>query len=175
VSAEKGGTSVLADGFLVAGDLAAETADFLFGYGVVLQLLDDLQDATADRAAGHRTVFSAAPGGSCLDDSANRLARLTARVLAAADGFTTPGWSLVVELIRRHCPLLFLQAVADQRSLFSPAYARRVARHFPVRFEALPGLRRRASRRWARTEQRLARRRRAGSTIELWEELPAVG
>ncbi len=153
VSCEKGGTSVLADGFLVAGDLTPEEARFLFGYGVALQLLDDLQDAAEDRAAGHRTLFSVAAGRRPLDDLTSRLARFTRRVLAPAEGFEAPGWEVVAGLIRRNCPLLLLQAVADQRGLFTPGYVRRLERRFPVRFGSLPRLRRRARRRWRRTER----------------------
>lgn len=158
LSAEKGGTSVLADGYLVAGDLAPEEAEFLFGYGFVLQLLDDLQDATEDRAAGHRTLFSTAAGRQPLDQLTGRLARFSATVLESADGFEAPGWPLVAELIRRNCPLLLAQAVGDQRGLFTRAFGRRVQRHFPVAFTAVPRLHRRAARRWARVEPALRRR-----------------
>lgn len=155
LSAEKGGTSVLADGYLVAGDLAPKEAEFLLGYGFVLQLLDDLQDATEDRAAGHRTLFSTAAGRRPLDELTGRLARFTATVLASADDFDAPGWSLVVELIRRHCPLLLVQAVGEQRRLFTRPFVRRLQRHFPVAFAAVPRLERRAARRWARIEPAL--------------------
>jgi hypothetical protein len=175
VSAEKGGTSVLADGFLIAGDLSPEEADWLFGYGVVLQLSDDLQDATEDRAAGNRTLFSVAAGRRPLNQLASRLARLTAEVLRAAGRFDAPGWPLVVELIGRSCPLLQLQAVAEQRALFTPAYVRRLERHFPVRFAALPALRRRAQRRWAKAEKVLLRHRGAESLAELWQQAPPPG
>jgi hypothetical protein len=45
----KGGTSVLADGYLVTGDLSSSHAEAVFGYGVLLQLIDDLQDVDEDR------------------------------------------------------------------------------------------------------------------------------
>lgn len=158
LSAEKGGTSVLADGYLVAGDLAPEEAEFLFGYGLVLQLLDDLQDATEDRAAGHRTLFSTAAGRGPLDPLAGRLARFTAEVVRAADAFDAPGWPLVAELIRRNCPLLLVQALGEQRGLFTRPFVRRLQRHFPIAFTAVPRLRRRATRRWRRAEPALRRR-----------------
>ena len=41
---EKGGASVLADGYLVSGELTRQQEQALFGYGVYLQLLDDIQD-----------------------------------------------------------------------------------------------------------------------------------
>jgi hypothetical protein len=53
----KGGASVLADGFLVAGKLTDEQRHFLFGYGAYLQLLDDVQDVREDWDSGLMTVF----------------------------------------------------------------------------------------------------------------------
>ena len=44
----KGGASVLADGYLVAGKLSKDQEYFLFGYGAYLQLLDDIQDVEED-------------------------------------------------------------------------------------------------------------------------------
>lgn len=158
LSAEKGGASVLADGYLVAGGLSPEEADFLFGYGVVLQLLDDLQDATVDRAAGHRTLFSTAAGRLPLDALAGRLARFSSEILGAAERFDAPGWPRVLELIRRNCPLLLVQAVGDQRGLFTRSFVRRLERHSPVPFAAVPRLRRRARRRWARVQPALEER-----------------
>ena len=46
---EKGGASVLADGYLVAGKLTKKEEQALFGYGVYLQLLDDIQDLFLDK------------------------------------------------------------------------------------------------------------------------------
>lgn len=58
ISFYKGGSSVLADAFLVKGELTETEMDFTFGYGCFLQLLDDLQDVESDRKDGHWTLFS---------------------------------------------------------------------------------------------------------------------
>ena len=55
---EKGGASVLADGYLVAGKLTETQEQALFGYGVYLQLLDDIQDVKEDLTACTQTMFS---------------------------------------------------------------------------------------------------------------------
>jgi hypothetical protein len=52
ISIEKGGLSVLVDGYLVAGALTDAQAEFMFGYGAFLQLEDDLQDLEQDRQDG---------------------------------------------------------------------------------------------------------------------------
>lgn len=54
----KGAASVVADGYLVLGRLSADQMDFLIGYGIVLQLADDLQDMTTDANVHHATLFS---------------------------------------------------------------------------------------------------------------------
>jgi len=185
ISAEKGGASVLADAYLVAGELTPGEAEFAFGYGVVLQLLDDLQDATTDRVAGHRTLFSVAAGRVALDRRTSRLARFTEQVLRGADRFVGPcpapageavaetssTEALMVDLIRRNCPLLLVQSVGAQRDLFSRAFVRRLERFSPVSFRSVPALRRRAERRWKRTERTLERLRadgrRSGAPFDL--------
>lgn len=45
ISIEKGGASVLVDGFLVNGSLTFEESNFLIGYGFFLQIGDDIQDS----------------------------------------------------------------------------------------------------------------------------------
>ena len=55
---EKGGASVVVDGVLVSGALAPGALHAFFGYGVVLQFIDDLQDIPDDAAAGHSTMFT---------------------------------------------------------------------------------------------------------------------
>ena len=68
LSVSKGGTSVLADGFLVKGTLSFEEMRFVYGYGAFLQLMDDLQDQEEDRVAHHQTIYSVHPKKVPLDD-----------------------------------------------------------------------------------------------------------
>eukprot|EP00005_Dracoamoeba_jomungandri_P002786 CAMPEP_0174250864 /NCGR_PEP_ID=MMETSP0439-20130205/888_1 /TAXON_ID=0 /ORGANISM="Stereomyxa ramosa, Strain Chinc5" /LENGTH=693 /DNA_ID=CAMNT_0015331037 /DNA_START=67 /DNA_END=2148 /DNA_ORIENTATION=- len=56
ITMEKGGTSVLSDGYLVHGDMSEEDALFTFGLGVALQLVDDLQDTSRDIAVNQHTM-----------------------------------------------------------------------------------------------------------------------
>ncbi|RXV61080.1 hypothetical protein DWB64_10710 [Fusibacter sp. A1] len=58
ISIYKGGASVLADAYLVRGDLTDEEAVFSFYYGVLLQLADDLQDMSEDKKSKHSTIFN---------------------------------------------------------------------------------------------------------------------
>jgi hypothetical protein len=53
MSIEKGGSSVLADAYLINGTLTEKEATFFFGYGVLLQICDDLQDGKKDLQEQH--------------------------------------------------------------------------------------------------------------------------
>lgn len=58
ITMEKGGTSVLTDGYLVRGEMTEEDALFAFGLGVALQFVDDLQDTLKDTEVNHHTLFT---------------------------------------------------------------------------------------------------------------------
>ncbi|MDF2840080.1 MAG: hypothetical protein K0Q99_852, partial [Clostridia bacterium] len=68
ISFFKGGTSVLADAFLVKGTLTIKEMNFAFAYGSFLQLLDDLQDAVADKRDNHQTLFSIGNNSELIDN-----------------------------------------------------------------------------------------------------------
>ena len=55
---EKGGTSVLADAYLVCGTLSNDQILFYMHYGIILQLCDDLQDMVEDQKNNHQTIYS---------------------------------------------------------------------------------------------------------------------
>ncbi len=148
ISVEKGGASVLADGYLVAGELDPHAAFFLFGYGVFLQLLDDLQDVRADRANGHGTVFSRLAGAEPLDDAAARLLVFLRAVLAEAPDFGRV--AELKELIRRNGELLYLHAVAENADLYSPGFLAALEPLSPVSLSYLRRLRRRLAVRYRR-------------------------
>ncbi len=54
----KGGTSVLADAYLVNGKLTKDQGLFAYGYGVILQIADDLQDMDEDLGHNHNTMVN---------------------------------------------------------------------------------------------------------------------
>lgn len=63
ISLFKGGTSVLADAYLVKGSLSKKEMAFAYNYGAFLQLLDDLQDVKSDQEEGNQTLFSVRQSG----------------------------------------------------------------------------------------------------------------
>ena len=143
ISLEKGGTSVLADGYLVAGRLEPVDEDFCFGFGTFLQLADDLQDIAEDARCGHWTLFSRQAGSAPLDGQAVKLSRYLAAVLERARPGATAHRSALCDAIGSGCSLMFQESVGKHAGYFSRGFVRRSKQSFPVRFSYLRKLRRR--------------------------------
>lgn len=141
ISVRKGGTSVLADLYLIAGTAGDAEVRLAFGYGVVLQLLDDLQDVDDDIDRGHETVFTRAARRGCLDEPAMRLAHLIDALRADADRVAGDARS---DLVHRHCRTMLVDSIAVHRARFSRAFLTCVARQWPVSLRAHRRIRRRA-------------------------------
>ena len=143
ISLEKGGTSVLADGYLVAGALGPADEEFCFGFGTFLQLADDLQDIAEDTRRGHRTLFSTGGGRVSLDATAARLENYLAAVVARARRGASPRRDALCDAIEGGLALMFRESVGKHPEYFRRSFARRARRGFPARFSYLEKLRRR--------------------------------
>ncbi|MFB0566904.1 MAG: hypothetical protein ACETWK_14655 [Candidatus Aminicenantaceae bacterium] len=141
ISFEKGGTSVLADGFLVNGNLDEDQADFCFGFGVFLQLTDDIQDMSQDKRNNHMSIFSQTAGKYHLDALANKLLNFIPEVVNVKLSKQTAGHKSLRELILENCYFLVLEAIGKNREYFSEEYVKRMQCHFPMRFSFLKELR----------------------------------
>ncbi|HUV90777.1 MAG TPA: class 1 isoprenoid biosynthesis enzyme, partial [Anaerolineae bacterium] len=150
ISLEKGGASVLADGYLVAGSLTQAQEEFLFGWGAFLQLVDDLQDVAGDRQGGLLTVFSQTATHWPLDGLTDRAFQFGARVLQRLDCFDAPGpdAAALKELMVRSASLLLVDAAGRAGRFHTRRYLRDLEAHSPFRFSFLN-----------RSRQRLARQR----------------
>jgi hypothetical protein len=167
ISCEKGGTSVLADLYLVCGRPGAREERFAFGYGVFLQLLDDLQDVRPDLEAGHQTFFTRAASRGPLDEPIARLARYVDRVLDDEDTLAGAEYEERKDLIRRNCRSLLVGAMAEQEGRFTRGFRRRVEGQWPFSFRAMRRLRRHAERRFERASSALRLRTGAPSLLDL--------
>ncbi len=148
ISFEKGGTSVLADGYLVAGELTPFQRDVLYGYGVFTQLMDDQEDVQADLDAKQITPFSATAVGWPLDGITNRAMRLGELIMDSIGAFDVPDVASIQELFRRSIRLLLIDGAGSHRRLYSRAYLRQIEPYLPFRFSYL-----------SRERKKLARRR----------------
>ncbi len=118
----KGGTSVLADGYLVAGELSPEQKSFLFGYGAYLQLLDDIQDVEEDQKSGLMTVFSKTAFRIPLDEKLNKTYWFGEQVMKSLDFFNGQQIGLFKSLMRKSMDLFIVEAIAQNPKAFSQEY-----------------------------------------------------
>ncbi len=146
ISIEKGGTSVLADGYLVKGRLSEEEAFFLFGYGVFLQFIDDLQDLRDDMDNNHETVFTEAFREGKLEEASNRVFSFIDEALVYTDIFKSPDAKRLVDIIRECCKQMLLEAIASNRGLYSRKYIKALEEYSLYRFVYYKRLKKRLQR-----------------------------
>ena len=144
IAVEKGGTSVLADGYLVAGTLTPAQAECIFGLGVFLQLRDDLEDIEDDAAHGVRTVFSNHTRGR-LDEPATRALAVARAVLDRLSCFDRPSSAPIRDVMAHSLRLTITDAAASFPSRFGRPFLQGLERRSPFRLTSITAARRRVS------------------------------
>jgi hypothetical protein len=137
----KGGTSVLADGFLVSGRLEPSEQDALFGYGVLLQLIDDLHDVDEDMVAGHSTPFSRAAGKERLDWITNRLFNFSRPITGALNEKPAIREGRFGGFIEQSITAFIMEAVARHQTLYSDAYLSAIEDFSPLQLSYFGAIR----------------------------------
>jgi hypothetical protein len=150
----KGGASVRADMYVVAGMPSVAAERMAFFYGVSLQMLDDLQDIATDLEAGHDTLFTRAAHTGGLDALTRRLAHFIDRVLELHVPPSTRAAASCAEVIRRNCLMLLAGVVARNPHWFGRNLRREIERQWPVTFGATRRLLRRTQHQLARIRTR---------------------
>lgn len=131
----KGGTSVVADGFLLVGDLSPEQEDFLYYYGAYLQLLDDLQDLAEDLQANLMTGFAAQAQVGKLDSVIARAFHFGQLVIEKARVMDSDAVETFQRLMERSIRLFLVEAVQANSHLFSTELVQRFNTYSPLSFE----------------------------------------
>ncbi|MDH8677801.1 hypothetical protein QE109_06560 [Fusibacter bizertensis] len=131
ISFEKGASSVIADGYLVLGKLDTDQFDFLTGYGIVLQLADDLQDMTSDAFVSHRTLFSFGQTRETLAENVEKLCLLSSNVLLNIPTQNIKLKSNLTLLLEKSMNFLITDAIQMHRNSFDKSYIRKISKnHF---------------------------------------------
>ena len=151
----------------VSPPVGPDEAELCYGYGVFLQLLDDLQDVRADRAAGHTTLFTIAAREGTLDRVTGRLHRFMSQVLSRSPRVAGPAHADRRDLVLRSCTCLLVGSIARHRDLFGGAFLRDVEERWPFSLAAMSRLHRSAGRRFRRVAREMSRRSTVGSAFEL--------
>jgi hypothetical protein len=147
LSFEKGGASVLGDGYLVAGDLTAEQRKFMFGYGCFTQLMDDIEDIQSDLAGGIATIFSQCAGSWALDGMTNRLFHFGEAVFRQMDQFPGKDAQNLRELVWICIQPALIGSLITNHKYYNPGYLRDLQLHFPFHFRTMDKLQKKLRRR----------------------------
>jgi hypothetical protein len=167
ISVAKGGASLLADGYLVRGELGPEEEELCFGYGVFLQLLDDLQDVSSDRDVGHTTLFTIAAREGTLDAVTGRLHGFMERIMGRWERWTSPERVDGCDLVLRNCTFLMVGSIARHRRLFGRRFLEGIEERWPLTLAAMSRLGRKAERLFRRVGRELSRRNGMASPVDL--------
>ncbi|WP_372752574.1 hypothetical protein [Labilibaculum sp.] len=132
----KGSSSVIADGYLVMGDLNEKQIHFLYEYGAYLQILDDLQDARQDYMDGITTCFSANLPHGNLDSLVCKTYYL-GKVFHQTCTKLYPEQISFHGLIKRSFALLFIASIVENQKDFSKHFIQKIEKHAPFRFSFL--------------------------------------
>jgi hypothetical protein len=161
ISIEKGGTSVLADAYLVNGTLSFDEAAFFFGYGVLLQICDDLQDVRVDYENNHMTIASQLSKCWPLDKITNGLINFTMELLDEIECFEGRNIHDLKMLIKKNCIMLILFAVAKNKKLYSKKYFLNIKKSFPFTVKYMVNLSKSLKKKFSKLEKSYA-----GSSVE---------
>jgi hypothetical protein len=140
MSVEKGGTSVLADAYMAAGALEDGVGDFAFGFGVCLQLMDDLQDLEEDLSHGHQTLMTTSIAAGGLEAVTSKLINFMTSVIESVDYLSSPQARALVDLSHKSCVMLILEAVARASDRYKKDYLAALEAHSPLRLSYLKSL-----------------------------------
>jgi hypothetical protein len=137
---DKGGTSVLADGFLVAGKLTPEVQRFFFGFGVWLQLADDIQDIPEDLKSGTQTLFS---GNESQERTqyTNRTFHFGRQILEDIKYCNSDISIPFSKVILQSVELMVVQSVGMNGDYFQSGYSRLLEEYSPIGFSFLKNAR----------------------------------
>lgn len=115
----KGGSSVLADAYLVGGDLTETEELFAFLYGVILQMADDIQDIDQDLKEQHYTMMNVQGTLGHLDIILGKLLHLIDNFLEEHYEQSTSQQQSLRELTKESVQLLVFEALMKSKKYVS--------------------------------------------------------
>ena len=131
ISFKKGGISVLTDNFLIKGDLDLDDIIFSFGLGVVLQLIDDLQDVKSDMRQKNRTIFTSITSKSEMNQTTGRLINFVLKVIDTLPNHNSEFMSHLIKAIKQNCILMILFSISRNSFSYSKYFVRNIELYYP--------------------------------------------
>ncbi|VAW17027.1 hypothetical protein MNBD_BACTEROID01-2005 [hydrothermal vent metagenome] len=134
---EKGGTSVLADGYLVAGDLTEAQERFFFGYGAYLQFIDDIQDIKEDSCVGQLTIFSHASKKYSLDALTNKTFHFGEKALGLLNVLEGKNLPAFKKLIKKSIDSMLVETILLNEDFYTKTYIEELESYSPLSISCL--------------------------------------
>jgi hypothetical protein len=153
ITFEKGGTSVLTDGYLAAGSLSYSQACALFGFGAFTQMMDDMEDIGTDIRENRASLFSISAPYWKLDTLCNRFFNFGRNTITDLNMFNGRYVAEVTGLISRCLDPMLLVSISQSLEYFSRPYIQELETHLPFKFLAVERQRRKLSKNQARLLQ----------------------
>ncbi len=138
---EKGGTSVLADGVLAAGELSTDQMRIIFNYGAFAQLMDDQEDIENDLKDKVPTFFSEAAQTGKVDYVLNKVFNFAHVVLLGLNQFKNPSAAPLKRISMKGIDYLLIDEALKHPKFYSKTYLQKLEEHFPFRYEYLRRIR----------------------------------
>ncbi len=135
ISFEKGGSSVLADAYLACGNIDDSFADFMFAFGSVLQLIDDLQDVKADYKDESMTIFSLSIPHNKLDNLVKKMLNFMIMALDT-DNLNSDNKDDIKRLILGNITALIALSVYNNKDLFTKKFVSEMENYSPISYKA---------------------------------------
>lgn len=132
---DKGGASVLADGYLVAGNLTPLQQRFLFGYGIWLQLSDDIQDIADDERENVNTLFSGAADRLELAGLINQTFHFGRTIIHDIGCFPSPLCEEFGKIMVHAIEMMIVQSAGLNHSYLRSDYLSHLEPYSPLSFE----------------------------------------
>lgn len=129
---EKGGTSVVADGYLLSGTISADVETFLYVYGAYLQLMDDLQDLKTDLDDGVLTAFAYSAKDGVVDEIWNQVSALGDKVIEQAELMQSDLVPVFQTLMKRSVDLFMVDAVRTNKTFYTDDFVIEMEKRLPL-------------------------------------------
>ncbi|MGQ8335504.1 class 1 isoprenoid biosynthesis enzyme [Sunxiuqinia sp. A32] len=131
---DKGGASVVADGYLIFGTLSNQQESFFYDYGAYLQLLDDIQDVGDDLKDGLHTWHGFQAQYEHMEYALNKTWASGQMVLNRVNDLNIERGEVFKSLMSKSIDLFLIEAVIANGQYFSEDYSQKFEKYSPFSF-----------------------------------------
>ena len=127
----KGGLSVLTDAYLIKGSLTIEEIMGAFGLGILLQLIDDLQDIKQDKKSGSTTIFTYSLRKQTLTRATVKLLNFARNIIELLPNEKSPYYNNIKNVLKTNCYLLIFFSISRVAGQHTKEFIDRIETYYP--------------------------------------------